>query len=887
MSRFFPHTAFAEDQPLAHTILWTHILTRAVTTGSVLGLGIFAVRSTAGRKIPTLAYPASESATIRASTTLPKTATASASPTTAAAPLKSAGSLRAARLLGTVGTATVAMVGLTALATIPRMWGREEIEWQDRSWRLRANPFQTEVDDWTYGASLAALAVAGVRFRKEVARLGWRGVNVDISMASDTVPRKLWEHPNPKSTQMWKFIQEVNQKYSLNLQTFQDLYAWSCDNRALFYGHVFTFANIIHSGTATSIVDESAPIDAIPQWFPGIHLNFAENLLHTRTASDPQGHRGTKDKEDDKVALTEVREGNSAVRSIKWGQLRRDAGKLASAMKARGVSKGDRIVLVGANSYETLLVLTAATWLGAVFSSSSTDMGVSGILQRTVQVDPKFIFFDDAALYNGKTVDLREKMAGVAEGMKDCEQFTNIVSIRRFDEALDVTSIHKAETLDHFLESASSTPPPFEHVAFQDPFLIYYSSGTTGTPKAIVHAVGNILLSINKESRLHEDITPSSVGLQYTTTGWIMYLANIAQLLFGARAVLYDGSPFQPDLTTFIRIMAEQKITKLGTSPRWLFEIAKAGIKPRELVDLSSLGLVSATGMVLSDQLFDWFYEEGFPRNVHLANISGGTDIAGCFGLMNPLTPVYRGGTQGPSLGVPIAIYDAQLPDGPGKPVPNGIAGELVATAAFPNIPIYLWGDKPAQAGAKTLNTAPPGSRYHAAYFNRFTHVWAHGDFCAVHPQTGNVTFLGRADGVLNPSGVRFGSAEIYAVVERGFADRVADSLCVGQRRANDTDESVMLFLMMRPGCAFDSRLVADVRAAIGRELTKRHVPRWVFETPEIPTTVNLKKVELPVKQIVSGHTIKPSGTLLNPKSLDFYYQFAKVEELVAGKGKL
>ncbi|KAG7128920.1 Acetoacetyl-CoA synthetase like protein [Verticillium longisporum] len=706
-------------------------------------------------------------------------------------------------------------------------------------------------------------------------------------MGSDTALRKLWEHPDPKSTQMYKFIQQVNQTHSLHLQTFQDMYTWSCANRATFYAHVFTFANIIHSGAPTSIVDEAAPIDAVPVWFPGVYLNFAENLLYTRTSADPKDHRGTKDKEDGKIALTEVREGNSAVRDVTWAELRREAGRLASAMKARGVTKGDRVVLVGANSFETLLVLTATTWLGAVFSSSSTDMGISGILQRTVQVNPKFIFFDDAALYNGKTVDLRDKMAGVAQGMKECDRFEGIVSIHRFEKPLAISSIPKAETLDHFLESASATPPPFVHVGFQDPFLIYYSSGTTGTPKAIVHAVGTLLLSVAKESRLHEDVTPDSVGLQYTTTGWIMYLANVAQLLFGARAILYDGSPFQPDLTTFIRIMAEQKITKLGTSPRWLFEMAKAGIRPKDVADLSSLRIVSTTGMVLSDQLFDWFYDEGFPKNVHLANISGGTDIAGCFGLMNPLTPVYRGGTQGPSLGVPIAIYDAQLPDGPGKELPVGEPGELVATAAFPNIPIYLWGDAAARPGASTLNTAPAGSRYHAAYFGRFDHVWAHGDFCAIHPETGNVSFLGRADGVLNPSGVRFGSAEIYAVIERRFADRVADSLCVGQRRPNDTDESVMLFLMMRPGHKFDRELVEGVKAAIGKELTKRHVPRWIFETPEIPTTVNLKKVELPVKQIVSGHTIKPSGTLLNPKSLDYYYQFAKVEELVAGKRKL
>ncbi|ROT39304.1 acetoacetyl-coenzyme A synthetase [Sodiomyces alkalinus F11] len=707
------------------------------------------------------------------------------------------------------------------------------------------------------------------------------------------MPRKLWEHPDPQNTEMYRFMQDLNRKHGLNLETYPDLYRWSCANRSRFWAEVFAYANLIHTGSYTTVVDESAPIDSIPRWFRGVRLNWAENILYARSSADPSHHHGTAGKEDAKTAITEVREGNSAVRHCSWAGLRQATARLAAAMKARGVAKGDRVVLVGANSIETCLVFLAATWLGALFSSSSTDMGVSGILQRAVQINPKFIFFDDAALYNGKVIDLRDKMAAVSQDMKDCDQFNGIISIQRFAKPHDISSVPRAETWEHFLASSPpcTPPPPFEQCDFHDPLLVYYSSGTTGIPKAIVHSVGTIIISLFKEGRLHEDVSPDSVGLQYTTTGWIMYLANVAQLLFGARTVMYDGSPFQPDLTTFVRILAEQRVTKLGTSPRWMAEMAKNNLAPRDLADLSSLRIVTSTGMVLSDQLFHWFYDVGFPPRVHLANISGGTDIAGCFGIQNPLTPVYVGGTQGPSLGVPIAIYDAQRPDdgGPGRPVPDGEHGELVATAAFPNIPAFLWGDQtdPVAPTAARAYTAPPGSKYHAAYFARFGHVWAHGDFCVVNPATGGVAFLGRADGVLNPSGVRFGSAEVYAVVEGFFADRVADSLCVGQRRPADEDESVMLFLLMRPGHVFDSKLVAEMREAIARELTKRHVPKWIFETPEIPTTVNLKKVELPVKQIVSGRIIKPSGTLLNPKSLDYYYQFAKVEDLVAGKGKL
>jgi acetoacetyl-CoA synthetase len=450
---------------------------------------------------------------------------------------------------------------------------------------------------------------------------------------------------------------------------------------------------------------------------------------------------------------------------------------------------------------------------------------------------------DDAALYNGKVVDLREKMTEIVEGLKGCSNFAGVVSVRRFDEARDVSSVPKAETWQSFIAAGDGLPPPeFVRLGFHEPFLICYSSGTTGTPKAIVHSIGGVMINYYKEGILHEGLGPDSVTLQYTTTGWIMYLANIAVLLFGGRSIIYDGSPFQPDASVLIRVAAEHGATKLGISPRWMFELAKAGLSPRDMADLSRLRIVTCTGMVLSDQLFEWFYDAGFPPHVHLANISGGTDIAGCFGVMNPLTPVYVGGTQGPSLGVHVAIYDSLLPDGEkGTEVAPGTPGELVAAAAFHNVPCFFWGDDNTTSTTPTTapnNPAAPGTRYHAAYFARFANVWAHGDFCVVHPVTGSISFLGRADGVLNPSGVRFGSAEIYSVLERRFTDRVQDSLCVGQRRKQDSDESVVLFLLMKPGVKFERGLVSEVREAIGRDLSKRHVPRYIFETPEIPVSV-------------------------------------------------
>ena len=573
-----------------------------------------------------------------------------------------------------------------------------------------------------------------------------------------------------------------------------------------------------------------------------MRLNWAENMLYSHPTGTPSTTRSTAGKEDSRIAITEVREGASEVREVTFGELRQQAGRLARAMQARGVKKGDRIVVVCANSVETLVVFLATTWLGAIFSSSSTDMGVKGILQRAVQVNPKLLFMDDGALYNGKVVDLRGKMAEVVEGLKQCSNFNGVVSIRRFAKAYDISKVPNAETWDSFMAAAGPDPkapaPEFVRIPFHEPFLICYSSGTTGTPKAIVHSIGGVLISMYKEGHLHEGTDADTVTLQYTTTGWIMYLSSIAILLQGGRAILYDGSPFQPDVGILVRVASQYGATKLGISPRWMFEIAKRGLRPREMADLSRLRTVTSTGMVLSDQLFEWFYDEGFPPNVHLGNISGGTDIAGCFGIMNQLTPVYVGGTQGPSLGVPVAIFDSLLPDGaPGKEVPPGTPGELVATAAFPNIPCFFWADNKPTSGS---GPAAPGTRYHSSYFARFPHVWAHGDFCVVHPVTGGISFLGRADGVLNPSGVRFGSAEIYGVIERRFSDRVQDSLCVGQRRPQDADESVMLFLLMKPGHKFDEKLVKEVKEAIATDLSKRHVPKYIFETPEIPVSVLL-----------------------------------------------
>ncbi|EME43452.1 hypothetical protein DOTSEDRAFT_54265 [Dothistroma septosporum NZE10] len=703
-------------------------------------------------------------------------------------------------------------------------------------------------------------------------------------MADVPVPRRLWDPPNPKGTLAYKFMQEVNRKHNTTLDTWQDLHAFSVHQRATFWGELFQQHPLIHSGSYTQVVDESARMDSNPSWFEGVKVNFAENSLLWPNTEDPS-QSTTYRKEDWRVACTEAREGGTEIRQCTWKELRERTAHLSNAMRARGVEKGDRVAVVASNSIDTLIVFYAITSLGGIFSSSSTDMGTKGILDRLRQIKPKYVFVDDWALYNGKTFDLRPKMNELVDGMKGISELECIVSMPRTQgRPQDVSDVRRCETMASFLESAHDDKTlRFERIPFGDPFLIVYSSGTTGMPKCIVHNVGGVLLNCRKEGSLHRDVAQippeDSCVLQYTTTGWIMYLNSCLSLMNGSRAVLYDGSPFQPDLTSFLKLVQDQGVTDLGVSPRWMQTLAtaKPPVLPRDTVDLSKLRRVISTGMVLSEAQFEWFYDQGFPAHVQIDNISGGTDLAACFTGSNLMMPVYTGGTVSPCLGMKIEAYDQTIEGGKGvkgKPLPIGEAGEMVCTRGFPTQPIKFWDD-------------PDGEKYFKSYFERFDNVWTHGDFISIHPKTGQVFLHGRADGVLNPSGVRFGSAEIYNVIDVNFVDEIQDSICVGQRRPKDMDESVLLFLLMKPGMRFTHELVNKVKDVIARDCGRRCVPKYVFETPEIPTTINLKKVELPVKQIVSGKTIKPSDTLANKDCLNFYYQFAEVEKLLEPKSKL
>lgn len=586
----------------------------------------------------------------------------------------------------------------------------------------------------------------------------------------------------------------------------------------------------MYSGTVSDpVVDENARVDSIPQWFRGVKMNFAENILF---CGDSQ-HRATVSpgKEDDKIACTEVREGSNIepIRQISWKELRHRVGRCEQAMKAHGIKKGDRIAVVSSNSLDTLTVFLAATALGGIFSSSSTDMGVKGILDRLTQIRPKLLFMDDKALYNGKKIDLRQKMVDIVNGMEAITEFQGVVSLVRWQHSpVDAAAVPRCSSWSKFLSAATTSELEFEQLNFSDPFLIVYSSGTTGQPKCIIHGIGGIVLNGHKECRLHRDMDHNSCQLQYTTTGWIMYLSSVQALLTGCRMIMYDGSPFVPNPRNFLSLVAREKVTHLGISPRYLHTLQTSKIRPKHENDLSNLKVIISTGMVLSNALFEWVYDVGFPKHIQLDNISGGTDVGGCFGCSNPILPIYTGGCQSLSLGMAISVFDSTIEGGrgvKGVPVIDGVPGELVCTKAWPSMPIAFWGEDGAR-------------RYFNSYFEKFDNCWTHGDFIQINTTTRQVVFLGRADGVLNPSGVRFGSSEIYSVIEGKFSNAVADSICVGQRRPQDDDESVMLFLLMKPSHRFTSALARAIKEAIRKEYSPRHVPRYIFETPEIPVWI-------------------------------------------------
>ncbi|KAH8704114.1 acetoacetyl-CoA synthase [Talaromyces proteolyticus] len=682
--------------------------------------------------------------------------------------------------------------------------------------------------------------------------------------------KELWQPSAPEKTQIHQFKKLVSQKYKLQLETYHDLYKWSVTEPAQFWEEVWHYTAVKAHSPYSNVLDPNAPLYPKPRFFEGSRLNFAENLLF------PENCPG-----DDQIAIIGATESDREF--VTWKELRERVRICANAMRQNGVTIGDRIAGFVGNHVNAVVVMLAATSIGAFWTAISPDSGVHAVLERLVQIQPKLLFADNGSLYNGKVHPTESKVVEIVAGLPSLERVVILQATKSAE--LDLKKIQpvngSASVYKSFIVEALNldTPLKFELLEPDHPVYILYSSGTTGAPKPIVHGALGTLIQHKKEHVLHSDIRPGDRLFYYTTTTWMMWHWLVSALASGATIIVYDGSPFRPlDVEdgkgeiAMARLIDELQITHFGTSAKYLSIIEQASLNPRSHphrpVNLEMLRAIFSTAAPLAPSTFDYIYSSFHP-DIMLGSITGGTDIISLFGASCPILPVHRGEIQCRGLGMAVATFDYAGNDITATNEP----GDLVCTKPFPAQPVMFW---------------PPGpegsEKYRKSYFDVFgPHIWHHGDFLRVNPETGGLVMLGRSDGVLKPAGVRFGSAEIYNVILKHFSSEIEDSLCIGRRREGiDTDETVVLFVKLAPeslasGLQISQDLIGRIQAAIRKELSARHVPGIIDVCPgnEIPVTSNGKKVENAVKQILCGLNIKTSASVANAACLEWYRKWA------------
>ena len=614
--------------------------------------------------------------------------------------------------------------------------------------------------------------------------------------------------------------------------SYADLHRWSVENSEDFWRAVWEFGDVIGEGdTAHALADG----DKFPgaRWFPETRLNFAENLLRHR---------------DDRTAIVSLLE-NGERRELTYAQLYTRVAQLASALQAQGVQVGDRVAGFMPNIEETVIAMLAASSLGALWSSCSPDFGINGVMDRFGQIEPKVLFAADGYYYNGKACDSLDRVAAIGEQIPGIEK---VVIVPVVQDLPDITAIKGAELFDDYLDHTANEVP-FRRLPFDHPLYVMYSSGTTGVPKCIVHGAGGSLLQHIKEHRLHVDLTREDVFFYFTTCGWMMWNWLVSGLATGATLVLYDGSPFAQDGKLLLDAIDREAISVFGTSAKFIAALEKAGHKPRQSHDLASVKAILSTGSPLSHESFEYVYRD-WKDDVCLSSISGGTDILSCFVGGCPTLPVYVGEIQAPGLGLAVEIWNDE-----GQPVIEE-KGELVCTRPFPCAPIGFWND-------------PHGSKYHSAYFDSYPNIWAHGDYGEV-TKHGGFVIHGRSDAVLNPGGVRIGTAEIYRQVER--IEQVMESIVIGQEWQDDV--RVVLFVVLQDGVALDEALQSRIRQSIRDNTTPRHVPAVIVQVSDIPRTISGKIVELAVRNVVHHRPVKNTDALANPEALKLYRDLPQLQ---------
>ena len=636
------------------------------------------------------------------------------------------------------------------------------------------------------------------------------------------------------ATRMDAFRRFVNQRHSLQLPDYPALHAWSVAQREAFWQAIVEFFEIRFSAQPQRVLDEG-PAMPSAHWFPGATLNFAEHLLRRR---------------DSHPALIAIGEDGSR-EQLTYAELAAHVAGLQRQLQAAGVGLGDRVAAFMPNTWQTLVGMLAASSLGATWSSCSPDFGTQGVIDRFGQIEPKVLIAAAGYRYAGKNLNLTGKLNEILERLPSLQQLLVVPYSNPEARPSDFQTTARVTLWQDFYQPGGE--PVFTPVAFDHPLYIVYSSGTTGVPKCIVHGTGGVLLQHVKELGLHTDLSAADTLFYYTTCGWMMWNWLVSGLALGATLVLFDGSPFHPGAERLIDLIDAENISIFGTSAKYLAALEKAGAKPGSTHKLERLKAILSTGSPLSHESFEYVYRE-IKSDLCLSSISGGTDIVSCFALGNPLLPVWRGELQCKGLGMDVQVWNDA-----GQPV-TGEKGELVCTQHFPSMPVGFWND-------------PDGSKFKSAYFETFPGIWAHGDY-AEETLHGGLVIHGRSDAVLNPGGVRIGTAEIYRQVEK--VEEVLESIAIGQDW--DDDVRVVLFVRLRDGVALNDELQTRIRQVIRSNTTPRHVPAKIIAVADIPRTISGKIVELAVRNVVHGKPVKNTDALANPQALELFRDLVQLQ---------